>query len=202
MVNDCCAKCYYGGTTVFDDGQIWCNKFDERKYPEHCCWCYETGRDNDEAYAIIKESERKRSCYITTMLCQILGYKDNDAKLMSLRKLRNEVMQKDASYRRLLAEYDEFGPAIAEKLNEDNISDGDTSKAFRICTNLERMVITKAANLVDEGKYSEAIELYKDMYYLLLRGYGIDNSGFNPTDEEVSNIPDSVLGHGKPYTLK
>ena len=202
MVNDCCAKCYYGGTTVLDDGKIWCNKFDERKYPEHSCWCYETGRDSDAAYAIIKESERIRSCYITTMLCQILGYKDNDAKLMSLRKLRNNVMQKDSSYRRLLAEYDEFGPMIAEKLNEDNISDGDTSKAYRICTNLDRMVITKAANLVDEGKYTEAIELYKDMYYLLLQGYGIDNSGFNPTDEEVSNIPDSVLGHGKPYTLK
>ena len=208
MEDRCCAFCNNASQYVDkSDGKIWCNKWDEYKYPEHCCYSFERGRSSYQAEEIIKESKRIRGpvntdCYITTMLCHILGYKDNDVKLMTLRKLRDKVMQKDASYRRLLAEYDEFGPAIAEKLNEDNISDGDTSKAFRICTNLDRMVITKAANLVDEGKYSEAIELYKDMYYLLLQGYGIDNSGFNPTNEEVSNIPDSLLGHGKPYIFK
>ena len=52
-------------------------------------------------------------CYITTMICDVLGKEDTCEALEVLRSFRNDVLQKDEKYAPILYEYDVVGPKIA-----------------------------------------------------------------------------------------
>lgn len=69
----------------------------------------------------IKRGGGSGGCYITTMVCNILGYPDNCDVLNTLREFRNTVLQKDKRYGSLLYQYDSVGPMIAGKILDSNI---------------------------------------------------------------------------------
>ena len=65
------------------------------------------------------EENNFNGCYITTLICSILGYTDHCYVLTEMRNFRNNIMQKEATYFDILLEYDVIGPIIARSIYED-----------------------------------------------------------------------------------
>ena len=125
-------------------------------------------------------------CYITTVVCNILGYNDDCGVLQSLRNLRDNVMQKDEKYAKTLYEYDTVGPKIASKLQED--------KDIELATALYNFYLVPTALLVNEEKYDEAVHRYQEMTTGLKDAFGIDETVM-PQNYDVKKG-----GHGLVYT--
>lgn len=89
---------------------------------------YENNSSKIEKFKLIKEENRKdnqieelnsQGCYITTVMCDILGYSDHCFVLNEMRNLRNNVMKKDEKYFDILSECDIIGPVIAKYIREE-----------------------------------------------------------------------------------
>ena len=104
------------------------------------------------------------NCYITTILCNRLGYDDHCDELETLRNFRNSVLQKDIKYQDILYEYDVVGPEIAKELQIEDIF---------IVKALFFRFIQPIVHLLKEDKSEEAIQKYAFMTKSLEEYYGI-----------------------------
>lgn len=122
------------------------------------------------------------SCYITTMVCSVLGFADNCEVMNTLRGFRKEVLQKDEKYAPVLFEYDSVGPVIAKKLAEE---DKDIVSGIYIS------FLEPIANLIKAKNTEQAVEKYELMTNSLKEYYAIDCT------EDISKEYDyTVGGHG------
>lgn len=109
------------------------------------------------------------SCYLTTLMCDILNYEDNCKILNTLRGLRNNYMKKEVDCFDLLDEYKLFGPEICEKINKDK------NKKIVALTMLKHY-IEPAIKKINSKEYDEAIDIYIEMTNHLINKYDIDTS--------------------------
>lgn len=132
-------------------------------------------------------------CFITTITCGILGKDDHDPVMESLRKFRDEILQKQDKYSDILKIYDSIGPRISCNLNHDEEKD---KKAEKLYSKLERFV-----ELINNSEYEKAAKSYVVMTLRLVSEYGMqnlyrtirnDNFGF-----KEGEFNQSVAGHGK-----
>ncbi len=126
-------------------------------------------------------------CFITTIVCNILGMEDNVSYLETLRNFRNNILQKDARYKDILATYDVVGPEISCKLAHDK-------NRLQICKNLFDLGILNVCKFLENGEQDKAIELYTDMTNLLIQGYGITETY---DCDYLNNMDMSKAGHGR-----
>ena len=180
------------------DGRFWC----ETKYEWHFaneaeCWryCPAYSRSNLVADSYRKYSQEKSeyqsSCFITTIVCETLGFKDTTKVLNSLRKFRNDIMQKDKKYLPILAEYDIIGPIIASKIRNDKEKE-------ILAVALFNSTLIKVSNFIENNEYLSAIILYKEMTEGLIEYYNINRK---VSLEELNSIDINKSGHGKVYKL-
>lgn len=107
-----------------------------------------------------KGSYTPSGCYITTIICNILGYEDNCEVLTILRNFRDNILKQDPKYLTLLIEYDTVGPLISKGIqNEPN------NYIFAIGL-LEHFIIP-CVNAIKNQNYDEAIAIYKNMVMYL-----------------------------------
>jgi len=127
------------------------------------------------------------SCFITTVVCKILGYDDNCFALESLRGLRDNFMQPNEEYKKDLFEYDTIGPQIANILGNDFIETEDTT----VARELYLKYILPASIEASQDKPNNAITIYKRMTNMLKETYNIK------ADEELlKDYDQSKGGHG------
>ena len=193
-----CSECTYLDECNEDDKMYWCDQKFERVSPNAaaCEGFCEAYRRSYETAKSLRENAKDSSssgsgCFITTVVCEILGYADGSKELQSLRTFRDSVLQKDAKYKKILAIYDVIGPAIVSKIRSEKCKK-------QICKNLFELSIKKVCELVEESKYSEAIDLYMDMTYLLMRAYGIQDDIDN---NYIDNMDVEKSGHGRQIML-
>ena len=122
-------------------------------------------------------------CFITTIVCRMLGFDNNCGVLNTLRDFRNNVMQKDKKYKGILYEYDTVGPEIAEQLE----AEGD----MELVNAMYNFYIQPTARLIEEGKKEEAIARYTEMTKSLEDYYGLEFDGIVPNDYDYTKG-----GHG------
>jgi hypothetical protein len=99
---------------------------DRNKYDTSEAWCSEYRRyvnPNDRACSNrFKNDDYKNppssDCYLTTIVCEILGYPDDCDTLKTLRSFRDEYLKQNEEYIPLLLEYDIVGPKIAEAIRK------------------------------------------------------------------------------------
>jgi len=183
-------------------------------YPNHCGSCeylkdmkdptdteYFCGTANEKGHCVILQAcfypddyvcsaykvRGETGGYITTIVCNILGFSDDCGILNTLRDFRDNVMQKDIAYKEMLYEYDTIGPKIAANLKKDFKDSEDNDLVHE----LYNFYIQPTARLVEDKKYEEAVERYKEMTNALKDYYHI---------EEDLNIEDNYDyengGHG------
>ena len=152
-------------------------KFDEERSGEYCKR-YRYGTPS-------VGSAPSSPCYITTIVCDILGLDDECVALQELRVLRDKVMQQNPKYKELLFEYDTVGPKIAKCLREDKDRQDIAMRVYNES-------IFPTATLVASKEYEKAVAKYSSMTTALKKYYGIeaDTKGIESYDYTTG-------GHGK-----
>lgn len=132
-------------------------------------------------------------CFITTVTCDILGKEDHDPVMDSLRKFREEVLQKSDEYESVLKLYDKVGPVISYKLFHDKDRD---EKAIKLYSKLGEF-----ADVASKGEHTKAAKRYIMMTLRLVAEYGIQNSYRSLRDNNFGykegEFDQKTAGHGK-----
>ncbi len=113
------------------------------------------------------------SCYLTTAMCDILGYEDDCSALKTLRFLRDSYMKKEVDCYDLLKEYNQFGPDICESLYQDK------NRKIVVLTMLKHY-IEPAIKMINNNQYDNAIDIYIEMTNTLINKYDIDTTKQRP----------------------
>lgn len=152
-------------------------------------YCYK--KLDDSACGSFKElrttgSYTPSGCYITTIVCDVLGYPDNCELLCVLRNFRDKILKKDPKYVPLLLEYDSIGPKICECITSERMND-------RLCLGLLKYFLVPCVVLIKKQKYDEAIEVYKNLVMHLNDNYDLGPINVNNTQEYDID----VIGKGR-----
>ena len=188
-----CASCTYLGERADSYGKYWCSRKGQDMYacdPKCSSYCEAYGRSTYSRENMYENSRSHYSgggCYLTTVMCNILGYKDDNYYLQTLRTFRDNVLKQDKKYYPLLITYDVIGPIIALKLSQDENKEIIANTMFK-------NYITKAVSAIEENKTNEATNIYVAMTNVLAEKYNINRNiiTFNP-----ENIDLESLGHGR-----
>lgn len=188
-----CASCTYMGTHQYSGGKYWCERKGEARFAcDAKCydWIEAYGRSNyarENMYQYSLQNSTGSSCYLTTVMCNILGYEDNNYYLQTLRTFRDTVLKQNVKYYPLLVTYDVIGPIIALNLSHDQNKE-------QIAKTMFTHYISKAVTAIEENKTSEATNIYVAMTNVLAEKYNINTKIITINPE---NIDLSTLGHGR-----
>ena len=161
---------------VNDTEKGYCSYYKTTYWPDDSCGHYSK-----------RGSYHGGPCYITTIVCNILGFDDNCEVLNNLRNLRDNFMQKREEYKKDLYDYDTIGPIIAKILADDFNETKDNTVANTIYKNY----LVPTSEQVKDNNYLGAIYTYKNMTNILKETYNIK------TNDEISKDYDqSIGGHG------
>lgn len=153
----------------------------------YCDWYKTTYYPDDSCKHYFKRGDYRSDCYITTIVCEILGYDDDCFVLNSLRNLRDNYMQQKEECKKDLFDYDTIGPQIAKILCDDYKETKDNS----VANALYMAYILPAAIEAKEDKPNNAITIYKQMTKMLKKTYNIKSK-----DELLKEYDQSMGGHG------
>ena len=192
-----CAACTYMGEDADYDGKYYCDRKGERRYAcdAKCysfCEAYSRSNYSRENMYENSKSHQSSGCYLTTAMCNILDYPDNNYYLNTLRTFRDTVLQQDFKYIPLLLSYDTIGPQIAYELENDE-------NKVEIATNLFNKFITASVTAIENNKVNDAVNIYVAMTQSLAERYNINTNIVMLNPNEV-NIKE--LGHGRKRTKK
>lgn len=133
-----------------------------------------------------KEGYQRAGCYITTIVCNILGYPDDCNLLVTLRDFRENYLKQNSECLPLLIEYDQIGPIIS-----DNIVNDPDAKITAIENT--RNFLIPCVEAIKAGNLDKAIEIYKSLVLLLKLKYALLRT---PIDYTISE-PLETLGKGR-----
>ena len=153
-------------------------------------------RDNYQRCSVYMQNQPS-SCYLTTITCNILGKDDNDIVLDKLRNFRDDVLQKDEKYDKILKDYDVIGPVIAEEIRNDN-------NAYDIASKIYNKNLLNICYKIDNKEYEEAVNKYFGMTYYLMLYYGLTDKYWNIQKNGYGykeEIDIKKSGHGKKRVL-
>lgn len=111
---------------------------------------------NSKKGQIIEYTNTTSGCYITTIVCDILGFSDDCTTLMVLRKFRDNIMKHDNKYHSILEEYDRLGPRISECISKD-------MEKQELAQRLYNKYLIPTTQLINNHQYTEAVSCYKQM---------------------------------------
>lgn len=168
-----------GGCTYYD--------FQGDNYKGYCSW-YKSYYYPGDSCSHQNPRETTSGCYITTIICDVLGFADDCMVLDKLRFFRNCVMQKDPKYSSLLLEYDTVGPEIARSIKEEYSKNKDKE----IWIQFYNFYLQPTANYIVNGDFDDAVNRYQEMVVSLKDYFGLKD--YNPT---VSNYDYTKGGHGR-----
>lgn len=177
-----CGSCYYL-RDMRNDGHMFIGTSNEKG---HCIMqksCYYPDDDICSYYKNKDTYVPGGGCFITTIICDMLGLDDKCSILEILRSFRNNVMQKDAKYKDILFEYDSVGPEIAKNIRDE--------EDLSLINGIVDFYILPTVSLVREKKYEEAVSKYITMTKSLESYYGIEYNEKVPTTYDYTKG-----GHG------
>ena len=190
-IRDYCASCTYLGDRA-DCGKYWCDKKGKDVYAtdSRCssyCYGYSISTSSMENKYNVSVDASSSGCYLTTIMCKLLGYKDDNYYLDKLRYFRDNVMKNSGEYIPLLIIYDVVGPVISKKLESD-IHGKEIAQVYF------DKYITKSVAAIEEEKNKEAINIYIAMTDSLANRYGINTTFVKP---DIKDIDMQNLGHAR-----
>ena len=100
-----CGNCKYWKQWGFSkNGECVARGGAQREFDDHPCGSYEVGRyeEPDES----SDSSDSGGCFITSMLCHVLGFEDHCDIMDTLRGFRDVKLKQAGCYTELLNEYD------------------------------------------------------------------------------------------------
>ena len=169
-----------GGCTYYD--------FQGDNCKGYCSW-YKAYYYPGDSCSHQKPREASGSCYITTIICNVLGFDDHCPVLDDLREFRDHVMQKSENYKDLLQEYDSIGPDIAYFIEKEYEKTQDKEMWIQFYN----FYLVPTANFVKKKEYHQAVYRYQEMVMALKEYFGIRDD----VRTMVPNYDYTQGGHGK-----
>lgn len=126
-------------------------------------------------------SKSSGGCYITTAMCEILGFEDDCEYLETLRGFRDTYMLDNPEYHPLLHDYNTVGPQIADKLYDDE-------NGFLVSNALLNNFIKPAVEAINDNAYNAAINQYINMTVYLMDYYDLDKDQLSCYDSRKGII--------------
>lgn len=150
-----CGTCDSFEKEYYWDDYGYCNYYG-RKVGVNDSWgCYSGSEDYDKD-DIFNEDNDDSGCYLTTLMCEILGYEDDCFELTFLRSFRKNYMQTTTEGKKLLSQYKEISRPIVKKLRL-------RSDRKDIALKMKDDYITLAIEAIENGKPEDGITIYKNM---------------------------------------
>lgn len=146
-----------------------------------------TSQNQRACQNFVKKPEKgykRAGCFITTMLCNMLGFEDDCEVLESLRTLREDYLKKSAQGIEILMRYDQVGPVISGYIYNEN-----PIYLKVIYDNL----LVPCAQMVQAKNYEVATILYLSMIDMLEARYNLKERVIDKT----INTPIELLGKGR-----
>jgi hypothetical protein len=103
-------------------------------------------------------TQEKSTCFITTAVCEVLGYEDDCAELTALRVFRDTYMRSTHELAMMVQEYYQTAPAIVDKLNSI-----PSEWKEQMCNYVMHSFIKPAVLLINKGEDEKALVIYKSM---------------------------------------
>lgn len=127
------------------NGSEWCYKFNKEVYDDY--WCMACEKEDD-------------GCYLTSLVCEILGYEDDCYELEFLRSFRDNYLSNLPEGKQILDEYKTISQSIIPKIKirDDKV---------QIAEKVRQEYISPAIQLIKDKRQKEGIELYKNMVVYL-----------------------------------
>lgn len=174
-MSDYCGNCAY-----FDlkQKEYWGDRYyctENRKYKEKsdtACNRYVKKPDNGYTPA---------GCFITTVICYKLGFRDNCEYLTNLRNMRETYLKCIPSGIELLQEYDQIGPIISTELLSCPVVDAELLmiKFIRPCN-----------EAIKTKKYDQATKIYLNMVEELKDRFSVALEGIEVNYENPYSLED------------
>lgn len=160
----------------------WLDMNDSNRWDSSEYWCSVRRyyvRPNSASCDKLKKKGSTGGCYLTTAMCNILGFEDHCEVLDTLRAFRDDYMKNTDECKPLLEDYDNVGPVISKYLDEDT---------DRVQTSLVMLnsYIKPAIDFIDAKNYDAAIDVYKDMTLSLMEFYDLDTDELSFMKENKS----------------
>lgn len=187
---------YYSFKGGLFGGDYWCDKkdccVDTDTYRKYC-------RDYNYSNCLIYRNTESVGCFITTIVCAMLNKPDDDKVMTTLRKFRNEVLQKNEKYYDILKDYDNIGPIIASSIIKD-------TDCITMANTVYNNILIPITNLIENKEYDKAVSMYQIMTLSLIDCYGYreyyeemkkKNYGY-----KIDEFNPEEAGHGKRKILK
>ena len=174
-------------------GDYFCTKKNEvinsSTYEKYCTKSYESGGYGD--CPLYKYEEPSSGCFITTIVCDILGLEDKNVFLMLLRKFRDNYLQKNMNTLPILEEYDFIGPVISNRIFFDE-------NKQEVARNLFSNYLVPVFEDIANDNYSCAIKKYTTMVKGLIAKYNLGTLSLTiPTNNYDYRKDYSLYGHGR-----
>lgn len=192
-----CSECTYLKIDGYSDPDSYGRFYCEKKYERHLAtdiecsrFCRAYSRDSGTIRNAIEYSNSHSSsstCYLTTMLCNILKMPDNSPFLNKMRNFRDNYLQKNEKYKDIFVQYDIVGPMIAKKLDTDK-------NKIKIAVTYFYTYIKVICKYLDNKEYDKAIKLYIDMTNSLISYYNANS--IVVSTEDIKNADMSKSEHG------
>ena len=135
-------------------------------WDESSQYCAKHGYSSNGSDSCGSFTDKGGGCYITTALCDVLGYADDCSIMTSLRQFRDKHMRGNEKYNSLLNEYDVVGPQIASAIAHDSDNHG-------LCLYLLKVFFNPIVEQLGKKNYSLAVEAYKKMVSFLKERYSL-----------------------------
>lgn len=180
---------YYSFKSNLFGGDYWCDKknvrVDNDTYYKYC-------RGYSYGECPIYRQSNSSGCFITTVVCDILGKKDDDKILNNLRSFRDNILQQDSEYYNILKDYDNIGPVLADAMENDK-------DKVKMATFLFNTVIMPINSLIENKQYEQACEKYYLMTLALINYYGLKHEYNNDKDNDYGYLEfnPKTAGHGR-----
>lgn len=167
MATLCCSNCdwYDRNSTYYMNSNMHkCKNNGSWKCPTDSC----KDHSREEVKSTSSSSEFKPTgCYITTMICDILGYSDDCEILSILRLFRENILKCDFKYTNLLLQYDIVGPEISNHLK-------NMENSYDYSKKLLDSFLIPCIYAIREGYVEEAVKIYKNMVETLCETFNIE----------------------------
>lgn len=190
-----CAACTYLGERIDYKGKYYCSRNGDVYASDPRCdsFCEAYSRSNSARENMYNNSRgHQGGCYLTTAMCNILNYPDDNYYLQTLRSFRDNTLKTNINYIPMLLVYDTIGPMIAYNLLNDKNKE-------EIANSLFNEYISKAVTSIENEKVEDAINIYMAMTTSLAKRYNIDLSllYIDPSSINEDLLDIESLGHGR-----
>ena len=181
-MSDYCGNCAY-----FDLKQK--EYWGDRYYCTETCKYKE--KSDSACYRYVKKPANgytPAGCFITTVICYKLGFRDNCEYLTNLRTLRETYLKSIPAGIRLLQEYDQIGPILSTELLSCPIVDAEL---------LMIRFIRPCNEAIKTKNYSQATKIYLNMVEELKDRFSVALEGIEVNYTKPYSLEDLGKGRGR-----